>query len=70
MANTHVHADHITGSGELKKLLEQQKVKSIISEKSGAQADLVVKENDRIQVGSVVLNVLSTPGKRTRFRDD
>lgn len=62
-----MHADHVTGSGELKKLLEQQQVKSIIGEKSGAEADLLVKENDRIEVGSVVLNVLSTPGNRKRF---
>ena len=62
MANTHVHADHVTGSGELKRLLNNQ-VKSIISEKSGAVADVLVKENDKIQIGSVVLNVLSTPGK-------
>lgn len=62
-----MHADHVTGSGELKKLLEQQQVKSIIGEKSGAEADVLVKENDRIEVGSVVLNVLSTPGNRKRF---
>ena len=62
MANTHVHADHVTGSGEMKRLLGSQ-VKSIIGEKSGACADLLVKENDQIKVGSIVLNVLSTPGK-------
>ena len=66
MANTHVHADHVTGSGELKRLLDN-KVKSIIGEKSGAYADLLVKESDQIRVGSIVLNVLSTPGMNVFF---
>lgn len=57
-----MHADHVTGSGELKKLLNNQ-VKSIIGEKSGATADILVKENDKIEVGSIVLSVLSTPGR-------
>ena len=33
--NTHMHADHITGTGLLKKLLPE--TKSMISSKSGAQ---------------------------------
>lgn len=65
MLNTHVHADHVTGSGELKKLLNNQ-VKSVIGEKSGAEADILVKENDKIQIGTIILHVLSTPGNEEK----
>lgn len=58
-----MHADHITGSGELKKESNYQ-AKSIIGEMSGAEADIKVKENDRIEIGSIVLKVFSTPGKK------
>ena len=40
----------------------KNQVKSIIGDKSGAFADLKVKENDRIEIGSINLSVLSTPG--------
>ena len=39
--NTHVHADHITGTGRLKKLLPG--CQSVLSAKSGGKADLLVK---------------------------
>ena len=42
--NTHVHADHVTGSGRLKKHL--QHVKSIIGVESKAKADIHVKDGD------------------------
>lgn len=57
--NTHMHADHITGTGELKKL---SGCKSIISEASGAKADIYVKENDVIHFGEHKIKVLATPG--------
>ena len=44
--NTHVHADHITGTGRLKKLVPG--VQSVISAKSGAEADVHVKDGDRM----------------------
>jgi sulfur dioxygenase len=60
--NTHVHADHVTGSGTIKKLLGPQ-VQSVISSSSGAQADRFVKENDRIEIGEhFKLRVFNTPG--------
>lgn len=75
MLNTHVHADHITGSGEIKNVLHRAKLEeeksstnvhvplSVISGASGAQADLRVIEGDVITIGSsVCLRVLSTPG--------
>ncbi|KAK9696277.1 Metallo-beta-lactamase superfamily [Popillia japonica] len=57
--NTHMHADHITGTGELKKL---SGCKSIISKASGAQADIFIDETDEIQFGRHKLKVLATPG--------
>eukprot|EP00465_Bigelowiella_longifila_P005938 CAMPEP_0185269186 /NCGR_PEP_ID=MMETSP1359-20130426/39099_1 /TAXON_ID=552665 /ORGANISM="Bigelowiella longifila, Strain CCMP242" /LENGTH=248 /DNA_ID=CAMNT_0027860245 /DNA_START=6 /DNA_END=752 /DNA_ORIENTATION=- len=58
--NTHVHADHITGSGRIK--LANTNVKSVISEASKAKADLQVKDGDDIKIGSVTIHVRATPG--------
>jgi len=58
--NTHVHADHITGTGRLKKLLPG--CQSVLSARSGGKADLLVKDGDRIQFGSSSLLVAETPG--------
>ncbi|XP_077985751.1 persulfide dioxygenase ETHE1, mitochondrial-like [Glandiceps talaboti] len=57
--NTHVHADHVTGTGELKKRVA---CRSVIAEVSGADADIKVKEGDAIMFGEHSLKVLSTPG--------
>lgn len=54
-----MHADHITGTGELKKL---SSCKSIISKSSGAQADIFIDESDEIKFGTHRLKILSTPG--------
>lgn len=59
-ANTHVHADHVTGTGELKKLIPS--CKSIISLSSGAKADIYVKAGDEIQFGRYSVEVRLTPG--------
>jgi len=58
--NTHMHADHITGSGWLKKLIPG--CKSVISAASGAAADILLKEGDRINFGRHYLEALATPG--------
>merc|ERR1712002_907264 len=58
--NTHVHADHITGTGRLKRLLPG--VQSVISSKSGAEADVLVKDGDKISFGEHSLEVAETPG--------
>ncbi|EPS72813.1 hypothetical protein M569_01941, partial [Genlisea aurea] len=58
--NTHVHADHVTGSGLLKSKLPG--AKSIISKASGAEADLFVEHGDKIPFGDLFLEVRSTPG--------
>eukprot|EP00744_Colponema_vietnamica_P013790 GILI01019331.1.p1 GENE.GILI01019331.1~~GILI01019331.1.p1 ORF type:complete len:381 (-),score=115.72 GILI01019331.1:275-1417(-) len=59
--NTHVHADHITGTGVIKTKLPQ--VKSILSVHTGtALADLKVAEGDIIRFGKHALLVRETPG--------
>ncbi|KFM82619.1 Hydroxyacylglutathione hydrolase 3, mitochondrial, partial [Stegodyphus mimosarum] len=59
-ANTHVHADHITGTGEIKKLLPD--CQSVISRASGAQADKYLETRDMLEIGDIRLEVRPTPG--------
>ena len=58
--NTHVHADHITGSGKLKGLYPE--LKSVISEVSAAVADVKIQDNDIITFGSRFIRCFSTKG--------
>jgi sulfur dioxygenase len=58
--NTHAHADHITGTGLLKQKVEG--LKSIISEASGAQADIQINAGDRIIFGTRYIEATGTPG--------
>lgn len=58
--NTHVHADHVTGTGFLKS--KDPGVKSIISKASNAKADLHVEPGDKIGFGDLFLEVRATPG--------
>ncbi|KAL6578927.1 Polypeptide N-acetylgalactosaminyltransferase 3 [Orobanche minor] len=58
--NTHVHADHVTGTGLLKSKVPG--VKSIISKASNAKADLFVESGDKISFGDLFLEVRATPG--------
>eukprot|EP00466_Bigelowiella_natans_P010489 jgi/Bigna1/92296/estExt_fgenesh1_pm.C_120025 len=58
--NTHVHADHITGSGTI--ITKNPTVKSVISEASKARANRKVKDGEEIKIGSVRIKVRSTPG--------
>ncbi|XP_062217354.1 persulfide dioxygenase ETHE1 homolog, mitochondrial-like [Phragmites australis] len=58
--NTHVHADHVTGTGLIKSKLPG--VKSVISKASGAKADHFVDHGDKIYFGNLYLEVRATPG--------
>ncbi|XP_053980200.1 persulfide dioxygenase ETHE1, mitochondrial [Hylaeus anthracinus] len=58
--NTHMHADHITGTGRLKSLLPG--CQSVISRASGANADIHLNPNDQINFGKHKLRVVPTPG--------
>ena len=63
--NTHVHADHVTGTGEIKRLmsLNNEAPLSVISQASGAEADHLVRDGDVIECGdNIKLEVRSTPG--------
>ncbi|XP_076869311.1 persulfide dioxygenase ETHE1, mitochondrial isoform X3 [Brachyhypopomus gauderio] len=59
-ANTHCHADHITGSGLLKQKIFG--LKSAISKHSGATADILLSDGDTISFGRHSLTVRETPG--------
>ncbi|CAL9129419.1 unnamed protein product [Musa acuminata var. zebrina] len=58
--NTHVHADHVTGTSLIKKKMPE--VKSVISKVSNAKADHVVEHGDKIYFGDLFLEVRATPG--------
>jgi len=58
--NTHVHADHITGSGVLKRRIPG--VKSCISQVSGGKADVYLSHGDALAFGRHSLEARSTPG--------
>ncbi|CAE7287492.1 Ethe1 [Symbiodinium natans] len=58
--NTHCHADHITSGGLIRK--DMPEVKTIISESSGAKADMHIKHGDTVKFGSLALEVRATPG--------
>ena len=60
MLETHVHADHVTGSGALR---DATGAKTVVSRAAGvACADVPVNDGDRLQVGDIEIRVLSTPG--------
>lgn len=58
--DTHVHADHVTGSTLL---AERFGAKRVLSERSGAVCpDLLVKQGDVVRFGKYALEVRETPG--------
>lgn len=58
--NTHCHADHITGTGEIKK--RRPSVRSGIARAANALADELYDAGDVIRFGSHSLEVRATPG--------
>jgi len=58
--NTHVHADHVTGTGDLKKYFPN--MKSVIAEVSKAKADKFINHGDVLNFGKFSLECRSTPG--------
>jgi len=71
VVNTHVHADHVTGSGLLKhEKFASMGVKSAIGEQNKLidaamaklQADVYLNEGDRVEFGDRWIEALETPG--------
>jgi sulfur dioxygenase len=58
--NTHMHADHVTGTGRLKQHFP--KCKSVIAKYTQARADWYIDDGDLIKFGKFVLECRSTPG--------
>lgn len=57
---THIHADHITGTGKLREITKCQ---SIVPEKAQvACADRYIKDNEIIQLGDLKIQAIATPG--------
>ncbi|MCO5144421.1 MAG: MBL fold metallo-hydrolase, partial [Oligoflexia bacterium] len=57
---THVHADHITGSGTLRKVLGS---KCILGNGTSVDcADLLLKDGEKLKFGEFEIMALSTPG--------
>ncbi|XP_078062918.1 persulfide dioxygenase ETHE1, mitochondrial-like [Mustelus asterias] len=59
-ANTHCHADHVTGTGVLKKILPG--CRSVIAKDIGALADIHIQDGSTINFGDFYLEARSTPG--------
>lgn len=60
IVDTHVHADHITAAGELRK---RTGAKTALCYRAGVDcADIPLREGDRLQFGAETLKVLETPG--------
>ncbi len=58
--DTHVHADHISGLGALR---DHTRCVTVMGRKSGTDVvSMRVDEGDKIEIGSIALDVLYTPG--------
>ncbi len=58
--DTHIHADHVTGSGKIRNL---RAIKTAVPKKANVIcADLNLMEGDEIKFGEFIIQVLETPG--------
>jgi len=57
--DTHIHADHVTGSGTLR---HENGAKVVSSKRGAPRADLHVGPGDILRVGKLAIGVLATPG--------
>jgi sulfur dioxygenase len=58
--NTHCHADHVTGTAALKGFFPD--MVTAIAKSSGARADLLFEDGDKLEFGSRSILCMSTPG--------
>ncbi|MCT7985498.1 MBL fold metallo-hydrolase [Laspinema sp. A4] len=57
---THIHADHITGTGELR---SRTKCQGVVPDKANAAcADLFIKDGEILQVGDIEIKTIATLG--------
>jgi sulfur dioxygenase len=60
---THIHADHITGTGKLRELTGCQ---GIVPEKASAEcADRKIPDGEVVYVGTIPIQAIATPGHTT-----
>jgi sulfur dioxygenase len=60
LLETHIHADHITGSGPLR---EMTGAVAVVHENTQLKcADILVKDGDTLALGKYLINILHTPG--------
>jgi sulfur dioxygenase len=58
--DTHVHADHITGAGDIRKVTG---AKSIVGENANVDCvDISIKDGDELDFGKYKVKAISTPG--------
>ena len=58
--NTHMHADHVTGTGMIKRQIPT--CKSVISKHTEAKADRYIEDGELIKFGKFSLECRTTPG--------
>jgi glyoxylase-like metal-dependent hydrolase (beta-lactamase superfamily II) len=58
--DTHIHADHITGAGEIRKRLN---IKTAVSENAEVSCvDIPLKDGQELMLGTKTIKVMETPG--------
>ncbi|MDQ7015059.1 MAG: MBL fold metallo-hydrolase [Gammaproteobacteria bacterium] len=60
LLETHIHADHVTGAGELRKRFEAKV--AVHRNSQSTCADQLLEEGDSLTLGKQTINVLYTPG--------
>uniref|UniRef100_A0A183I983 Lactamase_B domain-containing protein n=1 Tax=Soboliphyme baturini TaxID=241478 RepID=A0A183I983_9BILA len=60
LGNTHVHADHVTGTGEIQKLVPD--CKTFLSARSNGKCDIKLHDKDKLKIGKLEIEALCTPG--------
>jgi sulfur dioxygenase len=58
--NTHMHADHVTGTGKIRRMIPT--FKSVIAKYTQAKADRYIEDGELIKFGKFTLECRSTPG--------